>query len=180
MHSHSLAATATWGKYGVLTHTDQYNKQAEFHAWLLEVKKTHREALNRREEKDSWLQYMEDYNTATLPHDKYYDIEAWMRKQREGKLAGVRDDEKESGLTDEERVRLDRRRREEEGKKRVEELRLHEMKRALERAKEQGGGEWREVQKRNEVSAKPTFESIAKQREMEKREAEQKMKRKWK
>ena len=159
-----------------------YAKQAEFHAWLLEVKKTHREALNRREEKEAWLEYMEDYNTATLADDKYYDIEAWMRKQREARAAagGARDEEKDSALTDEERVRLDRRRREDEGRKRLEDLRLHEMKRALERAKEQGGGQWNDVQKRNEVTAKPTFESIAKQRELEKREAEQKMKRKWK
>ena len=171
----------------MLSHTDQYSKQAEFHAWLLEVRHVHREALNRREEKELWLQYMEDYNTATLPDDKYYDVEQWMRKQREAKQQqqqqkGQARDEHEhgSGLTDEERMRLERRRREEEGKKRLEELRLNEMKRALERAKEQGGGEWREVQKRNEVSAKPTFESIAKQRELEKREAELKMKRKWK
>ena len=167
----------------MLSHTDLYNKQAEFHAWLLEVKKTHREALNRREEKELWLHFMEDFNTATLPHAKYYDIEHWARQQREQRQqagGGQRDDEKDAALTDEERVRLDRRRREDDSKKRVEDLRLHEMKRALERAKEQGGGEWRQVQKRNEVSAKPTFESIAKQRELEKREAEQKLKRKWK
>ena len=125
---------------------------------------------------------MEDYNTATLPDDKYYDMETWMARQRLAKAAGGgRDESKDSALlSDEERVRMERRQREEEAKRRVEELRLLEMKRALERAKEEGGGKWSEVQKRNEVSAKPTFESIAKQREMEKREAEQKMKRKWK
>ena len=102
-----------------------------------------------------------------------------MKREREAMEGGV-DERGMAGMSDEERLRLLRRRRDEEGRKRVEEERLTAMKRALETAKERGGGGWEQVQKRNEVTAKPTFESIAKQREKDKKAAEDKLKRKWK
>ena len=163
----------------MISATDVYSKAAEFYAWLGEVKGVAREALSRREEKEQFREFMEDFNTATLPHDKYYDLEAWARKEREAREGNV-DESGMAGMTDEERLRYQRRRREEEAKKRMEDERLQQMRRALERAKEAGGGGWAEVQKRNEVTAKPTFESIAKQREKDKKAAEDKLKRKWK
>ena len=143
------------------------------------MKGVSRESLGRREERELFAEYMEDYNTATLPHERFYDAEAWARKEREGKEQRP-DDLGLVGMSDEERLRYLRRKREEEGRKAQEDARLQEMKRALEVAKERGGGGWEEVQRRNEVTAKPTFESIAKQREKDKKAAEDKLKRKWK
>lgn len=69
-----------YGKFGVIRETDYYTKRSEFTLWALEVKKSDVEAMSRFEEKELFKSYMEDYNTATLPHNKFYDLEAWERE----------------------------------------------------------------------------------------------------
>ncbi len=44
----------------------------EFRAWLIEEKMINREALARDQERKLFASFVEDYNTATLPHEKYY------------------------------------------------------------------------------------------------------------
>ena len=39
-------------------------------------------APRRREEKDLFKEYMEDYNTATLPSKKYYNYEAFLLQEQ--------------------------------------------------------------------------------------------------
>ena len=167
----------------MISATDLYSRGAEFGCWLLEVKSLHREALSRREERELFAEFCEDFNTATLPSDKYYDLEAWSRREREAAAgpASAAASASASGLSDEERLRHVRRLREEEGRRRVEDERLREMKRVLEQAKAAGGGGWQEVQRRHDpAQARPTFESIARQREMDKRAEADKLRRKWK
>jgi hypothetical protein len=58
-------------------------------------------------------EYMEDYNTATLPHEKYYDIEKYdMRQYRKQQLKQSRGDGKGKGsaplVVDEEALRRER------------------------------------------------------------------------
>merc|ERR1712196_538485 len=74
------AVTEQYGKYGTISNEDMYNKRAEFTAWLVEVKKTHIESLGRREEQELFKDFVEDYNTATMPHKKYYNIDAYDKK----------------------------------------------------------------------------------------------------
>ncbi|TNY19832.1 hypothetical protein DMC30DRAFT_353275, partial [Rhodotorula diobovata] len=62
-----------------------YNKADEFHAWLIGEKMLNPETLSKAKEKEIFLQFMEDFNTCTLPHDKYYDIAKW-----EKEMAAVR------------------------------------------------------------------------------------------
>jgi len=69
-----------YGKYGVIRETDYYTKRSEFMLWALEIKKSDVEAMSRFEEKELFKSYMEDYNTATLPHKKFYDLEAWEKE----------------------------------------------------------------------------------------------------
>jgi len=52
-------------------------KKPEFISWAMDVKGKDIEGLSRHEEKELFRMYMEDYNTATLPHQKYYDLEAY-------------------------------------------------------------------------------------------------------
>ncbi|RKP12649.1 hypothetical protein BJ684DRAFT_11201, partial [Piptocephalis cylindrospora] len=59
-----------------------YNKEQEFHAWLLDVKGISPETTNNQAMKQHFRAFMEDYNTATLPHEKYYNLEAWEERER--------------------------------------------------------------------------------------------------
>ena len=67
-----------YGKYGIIQQADRYRKQREFEAWVSEVK--HAPAVvggAQWEVMEYFREFMEDYNTATLPHQKYYDFEKW-------------------------------------------------------------------------------------------------------
>lgn len=57
-----------FGKYGYIRETDMHIKHGEFQMWCQEVKKVNVELLGRQEEKELFREYMEDYNTGTLPH----------------------------------------------------------------------------------------------------------------
>lgn len=75
------AVTNSWGKYGVLRESDMWTKRPEFTAWLAEVKKVNLESLPNWEEKKMFKEYMEDYNTATMPSKKYYNIDTYHKRK---------------------------------------------------------------------------------------------------
>lgn len=77
---HGTASGAQWGKYGIITETDFYNKTQEFRTWLLEERKINPEAISKDQERKEFAVFIEDYNTATLPHEKYYHMEAYERR----------------------------------------------------------------------------------------------------
>lgn len=84
--------TESWGKYGIIKELDMWTRRPEFSAWLAEVKKVNLETLTNREEKDMFKQYMEDYNTATFPSKKYYNIDIYhRRKVTKQRLKGMKD-----------------------------------------------------------------------------------------
>ncbi|KAI8812263.1 hypothetical protein BJ742DRAFT_673880 [Cladochytrium replicatum] len=72
-----------------------YKKDGEFRQWLVEIKHISPEMLNTRQTKEYFSEYVEDYNTATLPHEKYYDIDKWDRQVQLLRESG-RDDPSES------------------------------------------------------------------------------------
>lgn len=87
--------TGQYGQHGIIRETDMYTKRTEFQLWAMEVKKVDIENLPKQQEKELFTDFMEDYNTVTLPHRKYYDLEAYEREQalkaaRKGKLHVVR------------------------------------------------------------------------------------------
>lgn len=45
--------------------------------WLLDIKKLSPDTVAVQETKKLFLEFMEDYNTATLPHRKYVTIRSW-------------------------------------------------------------------------------------------------------
>ncbi|MCO5584386.1 hypothetical protein L7F22_038312 [Adiantum nelumboides] len=72
--------TDSWGKYGIIKEIDMWSKRPEFSAWLAEIKKVNLETMPAWEEKQMFKEYMEDFNTATLPK-KYYDLDAYHRRK---------------------------------------------------------------------------------------------------
>ena len=58
---------AQYGAYGIIRDGDMYEKQAEFDLWCKEVKgKDLGSIADRREEKELFSSFCEDYNTATM------------------------------------------------------------------------------------------------------------------
>ncbi|KAI8465688.1 MAG: hypothetical protein J3K34DRAFT_79905 [Monoraphidium minutum] len=62
------AHSSDFGKFGVIREADSDRKRSEFLAWALDVKKVDVEALARWEEKEMFKEFVEDFNTGTLPH----------------------------------------------------------------------------------------------------------------
>ncbi|GAA5968932.1 hypothetical protein JCM21900_000734 [Sporobolomyces salmonicolor] len=69
-----------WGRHGILTEADLYTKSDEFHAWLVSERMINPETLTKPKEKELFKQFMEDFNTSTLPHEKYYDMRKYEKK----------------------------------------------------------------------------------------------------
>ncbi|KAK8850447.1 hypothetical protein IAR55_004365 [Kwoniella newhampshirensis] len=70
----TAASTAQWGQYGLISEQDFTKKDSEFRAWLVEERKINPETVSKDRTKKEFAIFVEDYNTATLPHDKYYDM----------------------------------------------------------------------------------------------------------
>jgi len=56
-------------------------KEPEFQAYLREVKNVNAEMISNWERKNHWKDFMEDFNTSTMPSKKYYNLAAWEAKQ---------------------------------------------------------------------------------------------------
>ena len=61
----------------------RFEKQEEFYAWLSEVKGVPMDQCGQRELKEHFYTYCEDYNTATLPDEKYYNLRTWFVKEQQ-------------------------------------------------------------------------------------------------
>ncbi|KAI8090906.1 uncharacterized protein B0P05DRAFT_527912 [Gilbertella persicaria] len=73
-HKPTLSAVGDqWGKYGIIHEAES--------SWLIEVKTANVETLSNSKRKDMFIDFMEDYNTATMPHEKFYNLHAWERRQ---------------------------------------------------------------------------------------------------
>ncbi|KAG7566864.1 hypothetical protein FFLO_01365 [Filobasidium floriforme] len=91
----SLAVTSQWGTYGIISEADRANKDPEFRAWLVEERTVNPETLPKDKEKKEFLRFIEDFNTATLPSEKYYDMakyEIKMKMLRTGEVTSQNDD----------------------------------------------------------------------------------------
>merc|ERR1711934_1267139 len=107
--------------YGHVGDNDFYNKTNEFEAYVREVMNEEPTMLGKREQKEAWKSYCEDYNTATFTSEKYYNLAKWEHNQRleafKRKQAEDADpDRVRSDFNDEEALRLEQ--QQEEVKKR--------------------------------------------------------------
>lgn len=72
-----------------------YEKEPEFRTWLVEERLINPETLSKDQTKKEFARYAEDFNTATLPHEKYYNIESFERRMasmRNGETLPINDD----------------------------------------------------------------------------------------
>ncbi|TBU27912.1 hypothetical protein BD311DRAFT_362862 [Dichomitus squalens] len=79
-HKSGAVAHHQWGKYGIINETDLYNKEQEFRAWLVEERKINPETISKDQTKKEFARFVEDYNTATLPHEKFYNMDDYERR----------------------------------------------------------------------------------------------------
>jgi hypothetical protein len=158
-----------YGKFGVIRELDIHTKSSEFYAWMMEVKHISRETLGRKEEREYFLEFMEDYNTATLPDVKYYDLGKWAANPANKKLLGASLD----GLSDEDRLRVLRQQEREAANKQMDISRVMALKQELARTKDQDPSAFKQLKQDylESVIQKPTFESLQRRRE-EKRAAD--------
>ena len=97
----SASCNSTWGKHGIIKDGDFYDKQEEFPAWLTEVKGVQQEACGQREMKEHFSTFCEDYNTSTLPGDKYYNLRAWYVKDQARRASEQQQQQQRRGDDDE-------------------------------------------------------------------------------
>ncbi|KNZ62009.1 uncharacterized protein VP01_1324g4 [Puccinia sorghi] len=71
------SAISEYGKYGIITEADMFTKDQEFRAWMVEERMLNPETVSQNKMKELFKIYMEDFNTATLPHEKYYALEKY-------------------------------------------------------------------------------------------------------
>lgn len=103
------AVSNQFGKYGVIKQEDFFMKKAEFLLWAMDVKKINTDGMGQMQQKDLFKDYIEDYNTATMPSKKYYNLQVWEKEQL-AKKANKRKDMSDSQRTafasfDDERAR---------------------------------------------------------------------------
>ncbi|OQR92421.1 hypothetical protein ACHHYP_03713 [Achlya hypogyna] len=118
-----------YGKYGILRETDFHAKAVSFQAWLRDIKKIADFNGPKYEAVEYFKEYMEDYNTATMPHEKYYDIEKYEMKKYNKKMAKKMKRQRPSAVEDEESAHRERMRKKAEESRRDFELILATMDR---------------------------------------------------
>ena len=128
----ALGDGAQWGKYGVLQDADRARMRPEFYAWLADVRHLDAETLtDHRAEADLWRTFVEDYNTATLPGTKYYNLAAWEQQQARARAGGVLPcaADAETGFVDDEAaVRAEQQRRREQQRRELLAAQVREMR----------------------------------------------------
>ncbi|KAK0486358.1 hypothetical protein IW261DRAFT_1455086 [Armillaria novae-zelandiae] len=78
-------AVPQWGKYGIISEIDGF----------VEERKINPETISKDQNKKEFVRFVEDFNTATLPHEKYYNMEAYERRMsalRSGEFVPPSDD----------------------------------------------------------------------------------------
>lgn len=177
-----LNLNGQYGAYGIISEGDLSSKMEEFTAWAIEVKGANRGMLSQKEERNLFKDFMEDYNTATMPHVKYYDMAKWRREgggRDEGVTGGL--DGGMIGMSDEEKLRIERQRAREAEAKAREEEKVMRIRMQLEQAKESHSSAYYDALDRQMKNLQPaTFESIAKEREEAKKRKEIEARRKYK
>ncbi|CAO3698042.1 unnamed protein product [Rhizopus stolonifer] len=87
-------------------HKKEKKSKKEFQAWLIEIQNANVETLSNNKRKEMFGEFMEDYNTATLPHKKFYNIEKWEKRQEAIRMGEHYTDDRFDFAKDEERLRM--------------------------------------------------------------------------
>lgn len=96
-----------YGMYGIIREENLHSKQQEFDAYMAEVKGISGVMSQpRRDIMNYFRGFMEDYNTATMPHEKFYNFERWemdeyRRASQNRELGLMADGREREGFNDE-------------------------------------------------------------------------------
>jgi len=122
-----------YGHFGILDLSDMYRKQEEFYLWLQEVRNISPDTISQPNMKKIFADFMEDYNTCSMPHEKYYNLSKWEREQKTKKDRNDQFDVKVYNtinvLDDEERLKQERSQKKEKLKPLMSEHQIMELKR---------------------------------------------------
>ena len=79
----SSPPSGAFGSRGVLRDSDlsRGTKSLEFEMWCREIRGEEVSMLGVRDRLNVFKTFAEDFNTVTLPHEKYYDYRAWSEKK---------------------------------------------------------------------------------------------------
>jgi hypothetical protein len=91
----------SFGKYGILKATDMKRMQRAFEVWMAQVKGIASFNGPKWELQNYFEEYREDFNTATLPHIKYYDYDKWELEEYQKQKAQQQEQPTGSVLADE-------------------------------------------------------------------------------
>ena len=126
--------STVFGKYGVVNPSDLHSNaqvKSSFGRWLSEIKGMPDFNGPKHELMEFFKEYAEDYNTATLPHMKYYNYDKWemeeyaRKKRKAEEAAAAKGDGVGGGAGN---VALDEIRHREEMAARAKQRRLEELK----------------------------------------------------
>ena len=124
------------------------------------------DTLIRREEKKWFNRFCDDWNTSTMPDDKYYDLEAWNRQNGGGNVEEMHNDFM-FGMSDEQQLNAQNRRASQLEQDKRYNARVQEMKRHLIDLKSNNKKEFQNLENQH-VQKKETFESLAAKRRRKK------------
>ncbi|KAG0208619.1 hypothetical protein BGX33_006142 [Mortierella sp. NVP41] len=105
-------SSLAYGTHGILVPSDMWNKESEFQAWLMEVKHLNPETIPQTKMKEHFIGFMEDFNTVTMPHEKFYNLSKWEERQRAIRMGEPLPEEKQGAvnlMNDEEQLRMKQR-----------------------------------------------------------------------
>ena len=107
----------SFGKYGILREDSFHSKQREFDVYMEEVKGVVGVlSLPKRDVMQYYRGFLEDFNTATMPHPKFYNYAQWemdeYRKEQANKQLGLlgSDGHERSAFNDEAEMLAERKR----------------------------------------------------------------------
>ncbi|KAK2958436.1 hypothetical protein BLNAU_6470 [Blattamonas nauphoetae] len=72
-----------YGSHGIINEGDMFDKKEEFRTWMWEIKNQDMSGIPNWKQKELFREFCEDFNTSTLPHEKYYDLGKWEREEAE-------------------------------------------------------------------------------------------------
>lgn len=161
--------TYEFGKHGFLTEATKFTKAPEFTLWLLEVQNMHRDRISRRDEQDMEKKFMEEFNTSTFPHEKYYNLEKWERENKTSLIDKKNKLDVWLPTNDDEILRLERKHKRKKTETALQTQRLQHWTRALKQLKQDGSEEFKALNKKYMGGReKSTIESLARKRHHEK------------
>jgi len=161
--------TYEFGKHGFLTEAEKYTKVGEFTIWLLDEQNIHRDRISRREEQIMWKKFMEEFNTSTFSHEKYYDLEKWEKKNSTRLNDKKQKQDVWMPTNDDEILRLERKNKRARAEYTAQTQRLQHWTRELKKLKAEGADEFKALNRKHMGDReKSTLESLARKRQKEK------------